>query len=99
MRRLILAYISDPTHQVRLWGTLTVVWVVMTPITLLTALAHSLPWLNFLSLFANFASCGTALVAAWSYMRARRVDEAQLHSKLDHIIDSHPDIPPLEATP
>lgn len=70
-----LAFLSDPQHQIRWWAVCTVVWVVMTPITLATSLAHSLPYLNFLSLFANFASCGTALVAAWSYHRARNVDE------------------------
>lgn len=96
MQRL-LTFISDPIHQIRLWATSTLIWIGLTPVTLLTNLRHSLPWLNFLSLFANVASCGTALVAAWSYHRARRVDEANLHEKLNHIIEHHPDIPPLEA--
>ncbi len=58
-------------------------WVVLMPVVMLTALSHSVPWLNWESLFANAASCGTAWVAALSYFRARRVDEAQLHSRLD----------------
>ncbi len=85
----LLAFISDPIHQIRLWATFTVVWILMTPVTLLTGLAHSLPWRNCLSLFANFASCGTALVAAWSYHRARKVDEARLHDKLDALGQHH----------
>lgn len=95
MRRVI-DFISNPRNQIRWWAFWTLAWLVLDPITMLTALKSNIPWLEEMSLFANFASCGTALVAAWSYYRARNVDEANLHQKLDHIIDNHPDIPPLE---
>ena len=81
--------ISRPTVQVRWWAFWTVAWIILDPVTMLTGLRHSVPWLNQESLFANFASCGTALVAAWSYLRARRVDEANLHAKLDRLAEHH----------
>lgn len=71
----LLAFLSDPRHQIRWWASWTVAWLVLTPLTLLTGLRTSVPWLEWMSLFANFASCGTALVAAWAYFRARNVDE------------------------
>ena len=89
------AWIARPEVQLRLWGTWTCIWLVLLPVTLVTALKVSLEWVVFMSLFANAASCGTAWVAALSYHRARRVDEANLHAKLDHIIRESPDIPPM----
>ena len=71
----LIEFISNPRNQIRWWATWTVLWLLLDPVTMLTPLSHSVPWLNQESLFANFASCGTALVAAWSYFRARNVDE------------------------
>lgn len=88
MRRL-LRVIADPTVQVRWWAFWTVAWLVLDPVTMFTGLRTSVPWLEEMSLFANFASCGTALVAAWSYLRARRVDESNLHAKLDALAEHH----------
>lgn len=87
--------IANPTFQIRWWATWTILWVLIDPVATFTGLQNSVAWVSQMSDFANFASCGTALVAAWSYHRARRVDEANLHRKLDHIIDNHPAIPPL----
>lgn len=84
MRRLS-AFIANPANQLRWWAFWTVAWLVLDPITMLTPLRHSVPWVNQESLFANFASCGTAWVAAMSYLRARRVDEANLHAKIDRL--------------
>ena len=71
----LVEFVSSPRHQIRWWAFWTAAWAVLMPITLLTFLSTSIPWLQFMSLFANFASCGTALVAAWSYFRARSADE------------------------
>ena len=92
----VIDFISKPRNQIRFWAFWTMAWLVLDPITMFTGLRSSVPWLEEMSLFANFASCGTALVAAWSYYSAKRVDDANLHAKLDHIITSHPDIPPLQ---
>jgi hypothetical protein len=88
-------WVSLPRVQLRLWGTWTCIWLVLMPVTLVTVLKASLEWVVFMSLFANAASCGTAWVAALSYHRARRVDEANLHAKLDALGDHHgvPDWP------
>jgi hypothetical protein len=69
--------------QLPLWGFWTIVWLILMPVTLVTTLKVSLEWVVFMSLFANAASCGTAWVAALSYHRARRVDEANLHARHD----------------
>lgn len=86
----MLTWLQRPSVQVRLWSVFTIVWIVMTPVTLVTALAHSIPWLNFLSLFANTASCGTAAVAALAYHRAANADQ-----KADHVIEHSPHIPAI----
>lgn len=88
MRRL-LAFISDPKVQIRWWATWTVLWVIFDPISVVTHLQDRVWWVSQMSDFANFASCGTALVAAWSYLRARKVDEARLHDKLDALALHH----------
>lgn len=98
MTRWIDAWLERPSVQVRLWATLTVVWILLTPVTMLTSLAEHVSWVSFMSLFANTASCATAWVAAMSYLRARRVDESNLNKKIDHVIAHHPDIPPLEES-
>lgn len=90
--RRFVAYVETPRHQLRLWVTFTVSWMVLTPVTMLTTLAHSVPWLEFMSLFANSASCGTAAVAALAYVRAASADK-----KASHVIDWHPEIPPIES--
>lgn len=91
----VVEFISAPKVQIRWWAFWTLAWLVLDPVTMLTKLSSNIPWLEEMSLFANFASCGTALVAAWSYFRARNVDEKNLHDKLDHLITHHPDIPPF----
>jgi hypothetical protein len=94
------AWVGLPKVQLRLWGFWTLTWIVLMPVVMLSALNHSVPWLNWESLFANAASCGTAWVAALAYTRARSVDDANLHAKLDHVIEHHPDIPPMpDAVP
>lgn len=92
-RSRLVGFVSDPVNQIRWWASWTVIWVALDPISIVTGLQSRVWWISQMSDFANFASCGTALVAAWSYMRARRVDEANLHAKLDHVIEHHPDIP------
>lgn len=50
------------------------VWTVMVPVALLTSLKTSLPFVVFISLYANWST----EVAAWQASRAEaRVDEAQ----------------------
>lgn len=89
----VVALVTKPKVQIAWWAFWTITWLILDPVTMLTPLSRSIPWLEEMSLFANFASCGTALVAAFSYRSARSVDEKDLHSKLDHIIEHHPDIP------
>lgn len=84
-----LEWFGHPRIQLRFWGIWTIAWLVLLPITLVTGLKTSLEWVVFMSLFANAASCGTAWVAALSYNRARRVDEANLHAKLDRLAEHH----------
>ncbi len=72
----IVDFISRPRNQIRWWAAWTVVWIVLDPISVATNLQNRVWWISQMSDFANFASCGTALVAAWSYFRARRVDES-----------------------
>lgn len=93
--RLVVQWFTAGPTQIWIWGIWTIVWVILLPVTMVTALKVSLEWVVFMSLFANCASTGTAWVAAMSYHRARRVDEANLHAKLDHLIEHHPDIPPM----
>lgn len=89
MLRRLASFIAQPNVQLRLWGAWTLIWLILMPITLITVLKTSLEWIVWLSLFANVASCGTAWVAALSYHRARRVDEANLHAKLDALAEHH----------
>lgn len=84
-----LTRFGQPRVQIRFWGVWTTLWVVLLPVTLVTALKSSLEWVVFMSLFANAASCGTAWVAALSYHRADRVDKANLHRKLDRLAQHH----------
>lgn len=95
--RLLCNWFTSGRTQIWAWGIWTVIWVVLMPITLVTALKVSLEWVVFMSLFANCASTGTAWVAAMGYQRSRKVDEANMHEKLDHIIKHSPDIPPLAS--
>lgn len=87
----LLGFIANPRTQVRWWAFWTCAWAVLMPVTLLSFLATSIPWLQFMSLFANFASCGTALVAAWAYLRARsadeKVDEAASLAHVEAVMD------------
>lgn len=95
MRRLLgaLAQRAErPRTQVRIWFMFTSIWLALTPVTMVTFLAHSVPWLEFMSLFANSASCATALVAALALVRA---DAAARTA--DHIAAHHPNIPPMEG--
>lgn len=94
--RALVAWFTAGRTQIWAWGIWTVIWVVLMPVTLVTGLKVSLEWVVFMSLFANCASTGTAWVAAMGYQRSRRVDEADMHKKLDHIIANHPDIPPMQ---
>jgi polyferredoxin len=80
----IIERATDPRFQVRIWTIFTAMWVVLTPVTMLTVLSSSVPWLEFMSLFANAASCATALVAALAYVRAASAD-----AKADHVIEHH----------
>lgn len=86
----LLAVVERPSVQVKLWTVATAMWVLLTPVTMLSALAHSVPWLEFMSLFANSASCATALVAALAYVHAESANR-----KASHVIEHHPDLPPL----
>lgn len=82
--------LDHPETQVRIWVVATLAWLVLTPLTMLTFLRGSIPWVAFMSLFANTASCATALVAALAFARATSADR-----KATHVIDNHPSIPPL----
>ena len=89
MRRR-LARFSEPRVQFGFWIGWTLFWLLMDPVTMLTALRSSVPWLEEMSLFANVASCGTAAVASLAYIRAASADE-----KATHVIEHHPAIPPM----
>lgn len=85
----LLTFLSAPRNQILFWAFWTGMWCLLMPVTLATGLKTSLEWVVFMSLFANAASCGTALVAALAYHRAFRVDQANLHAKLDRLAEHH----------
>lgn len=67
-------WIAAPNRQVRIAGLCTVLWLILSPITMLTALRASIPWLTAASLFANVATCFGWWVAAWANQRASNVE-------------------------
>lgn len=75
MKRFV-PWIAGPGRQVRIAGWCTIVWLLLSPVTMLTALRSSLPWLTAASLFANVATCFGWWVAAWANQRASNVEAA-----------------------
>ena len=89
-------FLASPRVQTWFNGLLTVIWLVMLPITLAFVGPFStVLWVSFISAWALFATHLGAWIAALVNVRAERIEQQKLHEKLDHIIEHHPDIPPL----
>ena len=98
MRRVV-AFVASPRAQTWFNGGFTLIWLVMMPITLAFIGPFStVLWVSFISAWALFATHLGAWIAALVNVKADRLDRAQVHTKLDHIIQHHPDIPPMENT-
>lgn len=52
------------------WAAWTIAWICMIPITLLTGLAGSLPYLTFLSVMALVLGCAAAFQASLGMRKA-----------------------------
>lgn len=65
---------TSPRLQAWIAGVSLVVWGLLSPVTMLTGLRGSLPWLTFASLFANVATCFGWWVAALVQLRAERIE-------------------------
>lgn len=71
MRRALTA-LADDRFQIALNGTLGVVFLIMIPVSLISGLKRSVPFLVFLSLWALVAAHWSGALAAWA---AKRSDE------------------------
>lgn len=91
-----IQWLAAPRVQTWFNGAFTVIWLVMMPITLAFIGPFStVLWVSFISAWALFATHLGAWIAALVNVRAERIEQQKLHDKLDHIIEHHPDIPPM----
>lgn len=77
---------TRPRLHVWIAGLSLVLWLVLSPITMLTGLRSSLSWITAASLFANVATCFGWWVSAVVNVKAERIDDrSQEHVTLGHI--------------
>ena len=72
----------DPSVMTKFHTTSLVVWALFVPVTLLTPLKDSIPWLAFLSVWALATGAWAALQAAHGEQEQDRI-LADLHDTLD----------------
>lgn len=97
-------WVAAPRVQARFNGVLTVVWLVMMPVTLAFIGPFStVLWVSFVSAWALFATHLGAWIAALVNVKAERIEDhasnmphhaVETQRRLDHII-KHSDLPPL----
>ena len=95
-----ILWLAKPAVQTWFNGAMTVIWLVMMPITLAFIGPFStVLWVSFISAWALFATHLGAWIAALVNVKAERIERGKVNAKLDHIIRHHPSIPPLPDEP
>lgn len=76
MKRLFEKFL-DPKIQVWFHGVMTIMWLLLIPISMFTSLKFSIMWLVLMSAWANFASHFAGWEAASTHKEVNNTDNGK----------------------
>ena len=83
-------WLAKPSVQTWFNGAMTLLWLIMLPITLAFVGPFStVLWVSFISAWALFATHLGAWIAALVNVKAERIERQRLHERLDSLHDKH----------